>query len=58
MSASSRSTYRRGKTVQTTGATSIDIGKQITCPYIRTAHGFLLLLSQQHRNQIRAPMSV
>ena len=29
----------------------IDIGKQITCPYIRTAHGFLLLLSQQHRNQ-------
>jgi hypothetical protein len=32
----------------------IDIGKQITCPYIRTAHGFLLLLSQQHRNQICA----
>jgi hypothetical protein len=23
----------------------IDIGKQITCPYIRTAHKFLLLLS-------------
>src|SRR5215813_14930537 len=35
----------------------IDIGKQITCPYIRTAHRFLLLF-QQHRNQIRAPMSV
>src|SRR3954447_15997042 len=36
----------------------IDIGKQITCPYIRTAHGFLLLLSQQYRNQIRAPVSL
>src|SRR5262249_56385166 len=33
----------------------VDIGKQFTRAWVRTAHRFLLLLL--HRNQIRAPMS-